>query len=144
MKIWLDDVRLPPDGWEWAKTCTEAVLLIGKCSDADCLQAISFDNDLGDGHPEGHTLLDIIEEMVFGSDFDFYRDAKFTVHSANPVAIKRMNTVIKRIEEHYEYYNDLTQTTGYCNHASDRMDAEGYCMDCDWDEYAKNPGGENV
>ena len=25
MKVWLDDVRAPPEGWEWAKTTQEAV-----------------------------------------------------------------------------------------------------------------------
>ena len=28
MKLWLDDVRKPPEGWAWAKTADEAIELL--------------------------------------------------------------------------------------------------------------------
>lgn len=46
MKIWLDDVRTPPDNtWTWCKTAYEA---IGKLiSNSDKIEHVSFDHDLG-------------------------------------------------------------------------------------------------
>ena len=64
MKVFLDDDfedRRPPDGtWVRAATAAEAIRLLSTGQVAE----ISFDNDLGDGVPEGHTVLDWIEERM--------------------------------------------------------------------------------
>lgn len=51
MKLWIDDIRTPPDGWEWAKTSKEAIDVI----DNNEVSHISFDHDLGGGRhdPQG-------------------------------------------------------------------------------------------
>lgn len=54
VKLWLDDIRVPPDeSWRWAKTFEEAqsALATGE------VVAASFDNDLGEAEPEGRRLV---------------------------------------------------------------------------------------
>ncbi len=43
MKLWVDDLRTPPDGWAWAKTSAEA---IGMLTDHAVTEP-SLDHDLG-------------------------------------------------------------------------------------------------
>lgn len=43
MRLWLDDLRPPPPGWEWAKTVEEAILII---ESGEVVEA-SLDHDLG-------------------------------------------------------------------------------------------------
>ncbi|MGV8875505.1 MAG: cyclic-phosphate processing receiver domain-containing protein [Rhodococcus sp. (in: high G+C Gram-positive bacteria)] len=43
MKLWVDDLRLPPEGWEWAKTSREAITAL---SSSD-VSELSLDHDLG-------------------------------------------------------------------------------------------------
>lgn len=45
IRLWIDDVRLPPAGWEWAKTSEEAMQLITN-EDIE-ISEVSFDHDLG-------------------------------------------------------------------------------------------------
>jgi hypothetical protein len=45
-KLWLDDVRKPPFGWEWAKTYEEAVKILQGGDVSLC----SLDHDLGEEH----------------------------------------------------------------------------------------------
>lgn len=92
MKLWLDDCRDPVplvgEGWTWVLTAPEAIahLHSGKVTEA------SLDHDLG--------------LMVFGTGYDVilwleehpecWPDDGVQVHSRNPVAAKRMRTVIDR------------------------------------------------
>jgi len=46
--LWVDDLRLPPDGWDWAKTYSAAISLIGQHN----YHTISLDHDLADFHNE--------------------------------------------------------------------------------------------
>src|SRR5690348_2081796 len=49
MKIWVDDIRTPPDNtWIWAKTSHEAIVLLtlSHVNDLD-IEAMSLDHDLG-------------------------------------------------------------------------------------------------
>jgi hypothetical protein len=45
MKLWHDDVRRAPEGWEWARTNAEAKQLLSE----NDVEEISLDHDLG-GH----------------------------------------------------------------------------------------------
>ena len=42
-KLWLDDVRPAPEGWEWARTVTEAQRILTDHDVSEC----SLDHDLG-------------------------------------------------------------------------------------------------
>ena len=45
MKLWLDDVRPAPEGWEWAKTAKQAISFLNTHSEQ--IEAVSLDHDLG-------------------------------------------------------------------------------------------------
>lgn len=86
MKIWLDDIRKPPDdSWTWVTTVDAARdLLITRE-----VWVISLDNDLGGGTPEGRTL---VYWMAENDRWPFHVE----VHSANVVAAEYMKGMIER------------------------------------------------
>lgn len=64
MKLWHDDVRPPPPGWEWARTNDTAKALLKGGN----VEEISLDHDLGyDGPPPGPCG----ECLGSGLDFSF-------------------------------------------------------------------------
>lgn len=112
MRLWLDDIRLAPFGWTWAKNYDEAVelLLTGAITDA------SLDHDLGVIVPEGYLdardagLLvchpDVLEEdplaksgydlCLWMAEHDIWPSRSVRVHSHNPIGAKRMCGVVDR------------------------------------------------
>jgi len=52
MKIWLDDLRVAPEGYETAKSVNEAINLIEECEQAgEEIEVLDLDHDLGDYYP---------------------------------------------------------------------------------------------
>lgn len=93
MKIFLDDLRSCPKGFELCRTVKEAVALLktGKVT------LISFDHDLGDG-PNGVSLANWIEFQVYLKRIPC---PDWRVHSANPVGkgnIQKAMKAAKRFE----------------------------------------------
>lgn len=101
MKVWHDDVRPAPPGWEWARTNAEARKLLSENHVTD----ISLDHDLGyhdvempddpddlldvlqaAGPRAGETGLDLVEWMCHGQNVP----ENVTVHSWNPVGAQNM------------------------------------------------------
>lgn len=83
MKIFLDDIRQEPDGWRRTLHAGETVSLLKQCQDEGVpVEALSLDNDLGLGEPEGRTVLDWLEEQAFTVPC-FRLPDKMLVHSAN-------------------------------------------------------------
>jgi len=97
MKIFLDDCRQEPSGWTRTHQVDETIGLLVKCQErGETVEVVSLDNDLGADVLEGRKVLDWLEEMKhFNPDFNLPK--KVVVHSANPVARQRMETVIKRL-----------------------------------------------
>lgn len=102
MKLYLDDERPTPSGWERAYIAPEAIELLktGKVTH------LSLDHDLG---PEeagtGYDVCLWVEEQVFDRGFDFdnpFIPPVMTVHSANPVGRQRMESAIKWIYHHFK------------------------------------------
>jgi hypothetical protein len=95
MKIWLDDIRTPPDeAWEWAKTPGEAIALLH----SNGVEVISLDHDLGfDGERElnGYEVVLWIEEAVALRSYD---PPEMLVHSANPPGHDRLLRGVEAIE----------------------------------------------
>lgn len=90
MKIYLDDVRDLPDGfddWVVARSAEEALRLITS-NGLENIESISFDHDLGEDCMSGYDLASIIEEMVYNAEFTSI--PKFSVHSANPVGARNL------------------------------------------------------
>ncbi|MBK1666732.1 hypothetical protein CKO28_01560 [Rhodovibrio sodomensis] len=94
LKIWLDDVRRPPEGWTWAQTHEEAIDLL----EGREVTAISLDHDLGDQAPDGRerTGYDVLLHIVQRFMDDLPVPQEVYVHSANPVGVARMEGVIAR------------------------------------------------
>lgn len=88
MKLWLDDLRYPPDiNWTWVKSVDEAIewLKTGKVIKA------SLDNDLG-LEVEGRRL------VLWMAEHDIWPE-EVVVHSNNPVAREYMEGMIKRYKD---------------------------------------------
>lgn len=116
IKLWLDDVRLPPDNtWKWVKNVNNAKILLA----TDEVDIASFDHDLGEitvtesgilvsgpwkCENNGSHLVDWMEET------GHWPDEKPTVHSMNPVGKAYMERVIDKhwaeLEEDYKYNDD--------------------------------------
>jgi hypothetical protein len=84
MKLYLDDQRSTPDGWERAYHVWEVIekLQTGKVS------MLSLDHDLGSGEPTGYEVLTWIENEVFTNPS--YVPPTILIHTANPTAKDRM------------------------------------------------------
>lgn len=99
MKIWLDDIRPPPDeSWTWVKT----VLIVKMMIASGNVFEISLDNDLGEGEEEGYKVLDWLEDVfnaIYGRSFPKLRMPKVHIHTSNPAAAKRMKVVADRLEK---------------------------------------------
>jgi Cyclic-phosphate processing Receiver domain len=102
MKIWLDDVRTPPDEtWKWAQNAQEFSELLPEIY-ADEVTEISFDHDIASNdyfgnEITGYTCLCWIEKIAYNDPA--FRVPKMHVHSANPVGRQRMQKLIDRLKE---------------------------------------------
>jgi hypothetical protein len=89
MKIWLDDLRQPPDhSWHWCTSIEGVKPLIVRYSGE--IEAMSLDNDLGEGQEEGRRL------VLWMAENDEWPDCDITIHSANVVAGPYMQAMIDR------------------------------------------------
>jgi hypothetical protein len=97
VKVWLDDVRDPPDGWIHVRTPDDAIDLLGSGE----VEEISLDHDLGLTTPEaertGYDVLLWLEAEVATGTWHF-EVPKIQVHSANPVGRRRMEQAIASIQ----------------------------------------------
>jgi len=110
--LWLDDIRLPPDGWTWVKTVDEAIeiLISGR------VEMASLDHDLGacnkcngstaEAWLEGHDYKSMPHCEHYGTGYtlicwmeenNVWPNQKPIVHSANPVGRQRMQMVIDKV-----------------------------------------------
>lgn len=84
MKIWLDDVREPPDNsWTWARSSAAAIALL--TYPGEPIESISLDHDLGTwdtGMP--------VARFIAGMQMR----PKVLIHSMNPVGRANMEAVL--------------------------------------------------
>lgn len=105
MKLWIDDLRLAPEGYIWAKSVKEAKEIIELYEhelqtnppatieeyNKLAIEIIDIDHDAGDYARYGGDyikLLDWLEETD--------RDYPIHIHSMNPVGVQNMRTIIQR------------------------------------------------
>jgi hypothetical protein len=84
MKLWVDDLRTPPNGWAWAKTSREAISLLS----IKHVSALSLDHDLGGDDTTRPVVLWMCENEVW--------PAHIRVHSANPVGVEWLTGMVER------------------------------------------------
>lgn len=97
INIWLDDIRPAPEGFIHTKTVESTIrTIIHNTNKLNIINILSLDNDLGENEQEGYKVLDILEKMKFKHP-DFKLPNEIRIHSANPVARKRMQQVIDKL-----------------------------------------------
>lgn len=96
MKVFLDDVRVTPDGWVRTFWPEEVIALLktGEVTE------LSLDHDLGDDeHGTGYTVLLWLEEQVAVHGMT---PPAIRVHSANSAARLKMQAAIAAINRHVD------------------------------------------
>jgi hypothetical protein len=89
MKIWVDDIRYPPDGWAWCPDSNSAVgwLQVAKRS-VVTIEIMSLDHDLGG--------TDTTRPIVLWMCLNNFWPNEVVVHSANPVGREWLEGMIER------------------------------------------------
>ena len=95
MKLWIDDIRPAPYGYEHIKSVHDAMYAILWAESAhwenETIELIDIDHDAGDYANDGGDyikLLDWLEETG--------RNYPIRIHSMNPVGVANMRTIIER------------------------------------------------
>lgn len=99
-KLYLDDVRTPPDGEIFplyadiviARTSDEAEKLV---AERGMPEFISFDHDLGE-IKTGHYFANWLVEQDLNGTYTFPEGFEYNVHSANPVGAANIRGVMDR------------------------------------------------
>lgn len=82
VKLWIDDLRTPPEGYVWAKTSQDAIDYL---SGDQYFNLVSFDHDLG-GDDTSRLVVDWMRDNL---DVDEW-PRHINVHSANPVGVRNL------------------------------------------------------
>jgi len=92
VKVYLDDERLAPDGWQQTRWPEEAIRFL----ETGTVTHISLDHDLGDDkHGTGYDVILWIEEAVATRGFV---PPEITIHSANTSARLKMELGVRNIK----------------------------------------------
>lgn len=83
-RLWVDDLRTPPEGWEWAKTSHDAIAALSTAA----VSELSLDHDLGGDDTTRPVVLWMCENKVWPDEV--------RVHSANPVGVEWLSGMIGR------------------------------------------------
>lgn len=89
MKLWLDDVLAPPDGWVHARSVNAGIALMSGTG----VTVASLDHDLGDYASDGGDGVRLVDWMA---EHDTWPSQGIRVHSANPVGAAAMLRTIDR------------------------------------------------
>lgn len=94
MKIWLDDCRPMPEGYDiHCYTAEDTIELL----ENNIIDFISFDHDLATD-TTGHDVAKWIEKKVFETGLGF---VEYRVHSANPVGVKNIIATMESARREY-------------------------------------------
>ena len=89
MKIWVDDIRTPPDDtWVWAKNSFHAKMFLIGAKSKDGVEIMSLDHDLGGD--------DTTRPVVLWCCENNFWPGKVVVHTANPVGREWLEGMIER------------------------------------------------
>jgi hypothetical protein len=95
-KLWLDDVRPPPDlSWTWINNAPAAYNAVLQLD----IDEISFDHDLGDKFMTGYTIAQAIEERAY---FGNIKRMKWSIHSANPVGRDNIHAAMNNADKFWD------------------------------------------
>ncbi len=92
MKIWLDDLRPVPQGYEGVKSVNEAIALIEEAEKAGIdIEVLDLDHDLGDYYTDGGDAIKLLDWLAERETF-----YPVEIHTANPVGRENMERMLAR------------------------------------------------
>lgn len=92
MKLWLDDLRPVPYGYEGAKSVNEAKKLIQEAEHNGIeIEALDLDHDLGDYADQGGDAIRLLDWLAERETF-----YPVEIHTANPVGRANMERILVR------------------------------------------------
>ena len=92
MKLWLDDLRPVPYGYEGAKSVNEAKKLIQEAEHNGIeIEALDLDHDLGDYADQGGDAIRLLDWLAENELFYPVR-----LHTMNPVGRENMMRLVER------------------------------------------------
>lgn len=101
--LWIDDVRPAPEGYIWIRTVSAAIAICIEesyfSSGKMCLYLgdVSLDHDAGDMRSFGGDYIRFLEWLEEKQQAEGWKiDAKFHIHSMNPVGRENMMRIIKK------------------------------------------------
>ena len=92
MKLWLDDIRIPPKGYTWVHSVNEAkrsIIQNERCGNT--IEVLDLDHDLGDYAPDGGDAIKLILWLI-----ETERFYPIKLHTMNPVGRENMQALIDR------------------------------------------------
>ncbi len=96
MRVWIDDLRPPPDAtWTWVKTSADALELL--CDEK--VEELSFDHDLG-GDDTSMPVAKWIEEQAFEGKM---KPPQWAIHSANPVGRQNLEAALVSADRRWDW-----------------------------------------
>ena len=95
VKIWVDDIRPVPEGYEGTKSVNETIALIEEIeAEGGEIEVIDLDHDLGDYARYGGDAIKILDYLAERETF-----YPIQIHTANPVGRANMERMIERYWE---------------------------------------------
>lgn len=92
MKLWLDDLRPVPYGYEGAKSVNEAKKLIQEAEHNGIeIEALDLDHDLGDYADQGGDAIRLLDWLAERETF-----YPVEIHTVNPVGRANMERILAR------------------------------------------------
>ncbi len=92
MKIWVDDIRPVPRGYEGTKSVDETIQLIEELEEkGEEIELIDLDHDLGDYAIYGGDAIKILDYLAERETY-----YPIEIHTANPVGRANMERMIER------------------------------------------------
>ena len=86
VRIWLDDIRPAPEGYELVQSVNEAKKLIELCENEGIkIEVLDLDHDLGDFYPDGGDAIKLLDWLAERESF-----YPVAIHTANPVGQENM------------------------------------------------------
>lgn len=97
MKIWIDDIRQPPnwelgnDSWHWATSVNAAINAIQYFEEWFKVELIDIDHDAGDYAKDGGDYIKVLDWLE-----ETGRNYPIRIHSMNTVGVENMRRIIRK------------------------------------------------
>ena len=92
MKLWIDDIRPAPEGYEWISSVNMAITAIELWEDLpEGIELIDIDHDAGDFACDGGDYIKLLNWLE-----ETGRNYPIRIHSMNSIGVQNMRRIIER------------------------------------------------